>query len=78
MFKNLRAGQFKLTTPFGKYQKGKRRAKKKKKAGTLYADQDFSGNPTALPVDMFGKQIEPRGAAASLAARRKKMLYPGG
>jgi hypothetical protein len=68
----------KIVTPFGKWQKGRRRAKKKKKAGTLYADQDFSGSPTASPVDMFGKSVSTPGVAASLSRRRRDKLVGGG
>ncbi len=71
MFKNIRAGQFKVVTPWGKYQKGKRRAKKKKKAGTLYADQDFSGSPTSTPVDMFNQPAPTPSTLRSLRQRRK-------
>tara|TARA_R110000822_G_scaffold296546_1_gene418991 strand:- start:90 stop:305 length:216 start_codon:yes stop_codon:yes gene_type:complete len=64
----------KIVTPFGKYQKGKRRTKKKKKAGTLYEGVDFSGGPTHSAVDMFGRATASPGGAALLASRRKKLM----
>mgnify|MGYP003139244772 CR=1 FL=1 len=67
---------FKMVTPFGKYQKGKRRYKKKKRKGTLYEGVDFSGSPTAAPSDIFGSKVSTPSMAAALSRRRKSIL-PG-
>lgn len=56
-----------------KKRKAKKRAKK-----NLYAGVDFSGSPTASPVDMFGKSVSTPGVAASLSRRRRDKLVGGG